>query len=76
METKSVRIELKVSEALVLAAWLSRFNESRNAAFEDQSEERALWNLESSLEKVLIAPLRGDYTAALRDAREELRDDD
>ena len=74
MDPRTVSIELRSTEALVLFSWLSRFNENGDAAFEDQAEERALWNLEAALEKVLVTPLQGDFQAALGDAREDVRD--
>ena len=61
MEPRTVSIELRSTEALVLLSWLSRFNETNAATFEDQAEERVLWDLESSLERVLVAPFEGDY---------------
>jgi hypothetical protein len=74
MEQKTVTIELRSTEALVFFAWLSRLNESGSTAFEDQAEKRVLWDLEASLEKLLAAPLQGDYRDALREAREDVRD--
>ena len=74
MDPQRVRIELSGSEALVLCSWLNRFNESGDATFEDQAEERVFWDLECSLERLLGAPLRQDHQAALRDARNEVRD--
>lgn len=74
MRGQTVRIELRSTEALVLFAWLSRFNGDGEAAFEDQAEERALWDLEASLEKALVTPFQGDFQAALMAARDDVRD--
>ena len=74
MKPQTIYIELRRSEALVLLSWLSRFNGSGDAAFEDQAEERALWDLEASLERIVVAPFQEDYEAALREAREDVRD--
>lgn len=72
----SVEIELSGSEALVLYEWLRRFNERTDAEFDDRSEQRVLWDLECGLEQLLLAPLQGDYAAALESARSDVRGGD
>jgi hypothetical protein len=69
-------IELTEDEALVLFEWLSRFHETGRPEFEDQAEQRALWNLEAALEKSLEAVLDPRYRELLANARERLRDVD
>jgi len=72
---KKVSIELSNEEALVLLNWLFRFNEGDNPSlFEDQAEERVLWDLEASLEKITSATFEKDYAKILEKAREKVRD--
>ena len=71
-----VSIELSNEEALVLLNWLFRFNEGDNPdLFEDQSEERILWDLEASLEKITSATFEKNYSEVLERAREKVRDE-
>jgi hypothetical protein len=71
-----VTLSLTEDEALVLFEFLARINEAeRPGLFEDQAEQRALWNLAAALEKKLIAPLRPDYSELLQRARARLRDE-
>lgn len=70
----TVKIELRKNEALVLFDWLKRFNETGDCKFEDQAEERVLWDLEALLEKTMIAPFEGNYSKLLRGARNSIRD--
>jgi hypothetical protein len=74
MPAATTRIELTGDEALVLIDWLSRFNETGRAGFEDQAEQRALWNLEAALEKSLVEIFDPRYVELVDDARERLRD--
>jgi hypothetical protein len=70
-----VLIRMTRDQALVLFDWLMRTGEAdQPSGFEDQAEQRALWDLESALESVLIEPLREDYRALVETARERLRD--
>jgi hypothetical protein len=71
-----VVIALSVSEALVLFDLLSRFNDLKGLAFEDQAEQRVLWNLQSILERQLAEPFRPDYSELLKEARDAVRDSD
>lgn len=74
MPNTSIRIELTEDEALVLFEWLFRFGKSGRPDFEDQAEQRALWNLEAVLEKNLEAVLDPRYPELLSNARDRLRD--
>lgn len=47
--TGQVTISLSNDEALVLFEWLSSFNQGHHD-FEDQAEQRVLWDLEGMLE--------------------------
>lgn len=69
-------LHLTADEAIVLFEWLARFHGSGDASFQDQAEQRALWNLECMLERDLVAPLRDDYDELLAAARDRLRDPD
>lgn len=68
-----VTLGLTAAEALVLFEWLARFNLG-GGYFEDQAEQRVLWDLEAMLEKALVAPLRANYADLLARARERVRD--
>ncbi|SDD43653.1 hypothetical protein [Niabella drilacis] len=71
-----VSLQLSNDEAIVLLEWLINFNqEEHSGLFEDQSEKRALWNLEALLEKNVTEILNPDYLEILAKARERLRDD-
>jgi hypothetical protein len=76
MADKKVNIELTKDEAIVLFEFLVRFNENDNlTSFEDQSEQRVLWDLECILEKELSEPFRADYKEIVKKARDTVRDD-
>ena len=74
MSANSVMIELTPDEALVFFDWLARFNAGTTGMFEDQAEERVLWNLEATLERVLVEPFAANYGELLGQARERVRD--
>lgn len=71
---EKITIELSGDEALVLFDWIKRFNEKESIDFEDQAEERVLWNLEALLEKSLVVPFTSEYTTLLMKARDRMRD--
>jgi hypothetical protein len=73
MHESDVDLRLDGDEALVLHDWLSRFNGS-NPTFDDQAEQRVLWNLEARLEAKLVAPFMASYPETLAAARDRLRD--
>ena len=76
MSNNKVNIELTKEEAIVLFEFLSRFNENDAFdKFEDQAEQRVLWNIECVLEKELSEPLRDDYKEIIEKAREKIRDE-
>ena len=52
----SVNITLTGHEALVLFDFLARFNQQERFPFQDQSEQRVLWDLEADLEEQLAEP--------------------
>ncbi|MBN9295195.1 MAG: hypothetical protein J0G96_14555 [Flavobacteriia bacterium] len=68
-------LELSNEEALVLLNWLFRFNETDNTVFfEDQAEERVLWDIEAALEKTMPETFSDNYSELLLKARNKLRD--
>jgi hypothetical protein len=76
MENKNINIELTKEEAIVLFEFLGRFNENDNLdRFEDQAEQKVLWDIECVLEKELSEPFRADYKVIVSKAREKVRDE-
>ncbi len=71
-----VQITMTQCEALVLFEVLSRFADKGILGTQDQSEQRALWNLQCLLETVLPEALHRNYGQLLADAQDELRDGD
>lgn len=74
-DLNSIKVEMTNEEALVFLDWLFRFNEGNHSdLFNDQAEERVLWNLEASLEKVISTVFEKNYSEILEKAREIVRD--
>lgn len=74
-ENRNISIKFSSNEALVLLEWLTKFNEKEHPLlFEDQAEKRVLFNLESSLEKVVTETFEGNYLENLSRARQAIRD--
>lgn len=69
-----VNLTLSRDEAVVLFEWLHRFNSKEGHRFEDQAEQRVLWNLEASLESTLVEPFKPEYREILATARSRVRD--
>jgi len=66
----NVSLQLSSNEALVLLEWLAKFNQKEHPSlFEDQAEVRILFDLESSLEKVVSETFEGNYLQNLSKAR-------
>ena len=74
-ESKKIVIELSNDEALVFFEWLAKFNEQEGHAFEDQAEERVLFDLEAKMESILTQPLDPNYRELLKQARDRVRDE-
>lgn len=74
MSERKVTLELSPDEALIFFEWLHRFNEAQNKTFEDQAEQRVLWNMEAMLESALVEPLDPNYDELLAAARAKVRD--
>jgi len=68
-----IKLELSKDEAIVFFEWIKRFNEKDNK-FEDQAEERVLWDIEAQLEKKMIIPFNYEYGKLLLEARSRIRD--
>jgi len=69
---EKVFIELSKAEALVLFDLLARFDKDEKSIIENQAEERVLWNIHCSLEKVLVEPFSPDYAKLLAEARNQV----
>ena len=68
-------LSLSRDQALVLFAWLARTGAGEQpAAFEDQAEQRVLWDLEAALEKHLAEPFKSNFSERLEAARGRVRD--
>jgi hypothetical protein len=74
MSERKVTLELSSEEALVFFDWICRFNKMESSAFEDQAEQRVLWDIEAMLESVLVEPLAPNYDVLLAAARAKVRD--
>ena len=74
MRVDHVELRITKDEALVLFEFLSRFGSTDELSLQDQSEERALWNLLGILEKSLTEPFDSEYAALLAAARNRIRD--
>lgn len=71
-----VTITLTADEAVVLFEFARRFSDTDKLTFEDQAEERALWNLCCIFEKNFVVPVDVAYSDALQTARDRLRDEE
>ncbi len=71
---EKIIIELTKNEALILYDWIQKLNTKEDTIFEDQAEERVLWDLEAILEKKLTGPLQNNYHQLISEARESVRD--
>jgi len=69
-----VAIKLTKDEAWVLFEFVQRFSDTDNLTIEDQSEQRALWNLCCILEKSLHQDEDIEYRAFINQCRMRLRD--
>lgn len=71
-------IRLRYAEAVVLDRLLSRWEEhglDESLPFEDQAEQRVLWDLTASLEPMIDEVFSGqEYTDLVQRSRDEVRD--
>lgn len=76
-ENKNIAITFSEEEALVLLEWLHNFNEEeRPNLFQDQAEQRVLWDMEAELEKVVSVTFDSNYQEVLSKARQKIRDEE
>lgn len=76
MSKEKINIELTKDEAIVFFEFVSRFNKNDILEkFEDQSEQRVLWDIECALGRKLSEPFRADYQDRVKKAREKVRDE-
>ena len=69
-----INIILEKDEAIVLFDFLARFNQNDNKeVFEDQAEQKILWDIEYILEKQLTEPLLPNYKEIISEARNKIR---
>jgi hypothetical protein len=75
---KKINIELTNDELIVLSDLINRLSDTDflKTFYEDQAEERALWNLDTILEKNTAEIFNKNYSEILQIARSNLRDDD
>jgi len=72
---ESIAVVLRRDQALVLSDWLPRSSElGQPAPFEDQSEQRALWDLDALLESALDSAVAHDYAQQMKATRLRERD--
>ena len=75
---KKINIELTSDELIVLSDLINRLSDTNflNNFYEDQAEERALWNLDAILEKNTAKILNKNYSEELQISRNNLRDNE
>lgn len=72
-----VVLRLSRDEALVLSSWLNRTTDAgQPVPFEDQAEQRVLWDLDATLEAQLDEVVSGQYPEYLDAARLRVRDEE
>lgn len=76
--TKKINIELSQEQILVLGDLLYRINSKKilDSFFEDQAEQRVLWDLEWIMEKNTTSIFSSNYLDMLKKARDLVRDKD
>jgi hypothetical protein len=75
MSKGKISIELTNEEAIVFYEFLSKYNENDDLSrFQDQAEQRVLWDIESKLEKEMSEPFQADYQEIVKKARDKVRD--
>lgn len=69
-----VVLKLSSDAALVLLVLVARLNESEAVSFDDQAEQRVLWDLEADLESAVPSITSGEFNAQVQQARDRIRD--
>ena len=68
-----VKLMHSKQEALVLFDWLGKFNSvERDNLFAHGAEQQVLFDLEASLEKILVEPFSENYSDLIKNARESV----
>lgn len=76
-ENRNIGMTFSEEEALVLLEWLRNFNEKESPSlFQDQAEQRVLWDMEAELEKVVSVTFDDNYQEILSKARQKIRDEE
>jgi hypothetical protein len=74
-DNNGINLEFNNEEALVLFEWISKFNEIDNdLLFQDQAEQRILFDIEALLEKNITQIFDINYIDILSKARAKVRD--
>jgi hypothetical protein len=68
VDGNEIDIRLKPAELVVLFDLLTRYTDTDVLAITDQAEQRALWNLQCALERVILPPPSHPTPAEARDA--------
>jgi hypothetical protein len=72
--SREISIQLTEDEAWVLFEFTRRFSDTHELSLEDQSEERALWNLCCIFEKTLHQEEDIENRTFIENCRKRLRD--
>lgn len=76
-QNRNITITFSEDESVVLLEWLHNFNEKeRPTLFQDQAEERILFDLEAELERVVSDTFENNYQEVLSKARQNIRDEE
>lgn len=68
-------LHLSTDEALVLLEWIAMFNQNTaTSSFNDQAEQRVLWDIEALLERNCNVIFSNNYAVELEQARANVRD--
>ena len=69
MNTETVTLTLKRSEALVLFEWLARSDDDSHTSQPDEAEQKVLWQVEGLLEPQLVEIVKPRYSDLLNAAK-------
>lgn len=72
---RKMDLDLTDDEVLILWEFFHRYSSEEILGIQDQAEQRALWNMECVLEKIVGNCYSGRYEDALKAAMSRLRDD-
>ena len=69
---EEVNLSISNDEALVLFELLSRFTDEEKLSVDNKAEQQVLFNLQTTLEQTLTAPLQPNYSSLLNKAGRNL----